>query len=183
MGLDESAAPKSVSDRTASKAEGLSVDFVKGLRDINRYRFLDLMLTPRQGDSNGIELTPTRAAILALLWELDDLQKGPADSRIAISRMGELLDLDRNATSAQIGPLSEAGFCEELRKANGQDRRMRYYVLTDTGRQILNRFLDQSYRLEDSVYRGVTMERVREVLDKVTQKVKRRIDGFLSQSS
>src|SRR5690348_4425860 len=91
MGLQNSAAPESASDGAMSPMEKPSADFVKGLRDINRYRFLSLMLAPRQSGPDGIELTPTRAAILALLWELDDLQKGPADSRIAISRMGELL--------------------------------------------------------------------------------------------
>ena len=62
MRTESGAAPEPSSKDAPSSAERPSTEFVKGLRDINRYRFLGLMLAPRQDDSDGLELTPMRAA-------------------------------------------------------------------------------------------------------------------------
>jgi DNA-binding MarR family transcriptional regulator len=105
------------------------------------------------------------------------------NKRLKASSVGQLLGLTPNGVSAQIVPMSNAGLCKELPREAGQDRRVSYYVITDQGKEELNRFLDQQYRLADGIYQGASMERVLKVLELIKEEVGSHIEQLLQQIS
>lgn len=162
------------SSTNTSGPQNVSGEFLQTLRDINRKRTLLLMLGPRKKPS---DLTPIRGAILALLWEFDSKQRGPRESRIMASSIGELIGLHPNGISPQLVSMTDAGLCEELPRESRQDRRVRYYAITPLGRTELDRFLDSQYLLESEVYRNVELDRARNVLDLL----RKRVESLMTQ--
>lgn len=152
-------------------------EFRQLLLEIHRYRLLRLKLAP---PSNPTAISPSQAAVLALLWEVDARQRGEPSTRYKATDLGLALGLQRAACSEQTGPLSNLGFCAPLPKEPSQkDRRKNYYVITDEGKRALTDWLEREYTLPEGIYEGAGIDRARQALERLRAEVKTRIKLIL----
>jgi DNA-binding MarR family transcriptional regulator len=160
-------------------SDASSEEFTHLLLEIHRNRLLRLYIDPK---SDLAIKTSKQAAILALLWKLDSRQLGDPGQRFIATRVAFVLGMDRTAWSTQTAPLVENGLCAALPMEAGQrDRRNRFYVITEKGKEALNLWLHQEYTLPGDSYQGAGIDRARNVLQKLQTDVEQRIKARLPE--
>lgn len=172
--------------RTASTApDALSAQSVDAWPLILRAFRLRLLKAHLRGAKEDVKIkSPTAAAVLALILELQEMDKVAAPSanregctHPTAQELAHALEISSSQFSEYISALLDDDLCEE--QACDEDRRHSLYKGTDEGKKQLEKWLEQEmglarkhYELSDSAERAQRVERTKRVVSSLSKEIR-----------